>query len=179
MKDKHGKILITDELMLEIVEEKEGAFAILCNNTYKVVYNYIFSIIRNHTIAEDLLHNTYISIKESIKKYKPNNKPMAWIFTIARNNVYNYCNKQKKEVPIELVEEKSVSSQEENSINKFVLRKLLEKLNEKERSIILLNVVSGYKFKEISNMTKIPLGTVLSCYNRGMKKLKMEVIKGE
>lgn len=179
MKNKGNDVLITDQLMLEIANGKEEAFSILCSKTYKTIYNYIFSIIRNHTIAEDLLHNTYISIKESIDKYKPNNKPMAWIFTIARNNTYNYYNKQNREIQIELADEESTSSQEENIINKFVLKKLLEKLNEKERSIILLNVVSGYKFKEISKITQIPLGTVLSCYNRGMKKLKREVVIGE
>lgn len=179
MKNKEKSLLITDCLMLEIANGKEDAFCTLCNNTYKLVYNYIFSIVRNHTLAEDLLHNTYISVKAAISQYKPNNKPMAWIFTIARNNAYNYFNKCKKEVPIEVFDDKSTYYQEENIIDKFVLKKLLEKLTEKERTIILLNVVSGYKFREISNIIEIPLGTVLSCYNRGMKKLRKEVIKGE
>lgn len=178
MKNKN-EVLLTDELMLEVANGEVGAFEKLCNKTYKIVYNYIFSIIRNHSVSEDLLHNTYINIKESINQYKPNKKPMAWIFTIARNNAYNYYNKQKQEVPIELVEETSIHSPEEKIVDRFVLKKLLEHLNEKERSVILLNVVSGYKFREISKITQIPLGTVLSCYNRGMKKLKMEVIRGE
>lgn len=177
--EKENNILLTDQLMLEVANEKEEAFDTLCNRTYKVIYNYIFSIIRNHTIAEDLLHNTYISIKKYIKEYKPNDKPMAWIFTIARNNTYNYMRKQKSEIPIELVEETSIPSKEEEIIENFVLKKLLKGLNERERSIILLNVVSGYKFREISNIIQIPLGTVLSCYNRGMKKLKKEVRESE
>ena len=58
-----------------------------------------------------------------------------------------------------------------NTIDNLVLQKALEILNEQERNIVLLHVTQGFKFREISSLLDIPIGTVLSCYNRAIKKL--------
>ena len=52
------------------------------------------------------------------------------------------------------------------------LQKLLEKLNEEEREVISLHVVTGLKHREIAKLLNKPLSTILSKYNRAIKKLQ-------
>jgi RNA polymerase sigma-70 factor (ECF subfamily) len=56
--------------------------------------------------------------------------------------------------------------------DRIVMKNLLENLDEDERTIILLHTVSGYKHREIAQNLEKPLSTVLSRYNRGIKKLR-------
>ncbi|MDE6108593.1 MAG: helix-turn-helix domain-containing protein, partial [Oscillospiraceae bacterium] len=50
--------------------------------------------------------------------------------------------------------------------------------DEEERQIILLHAVSGLKHREIAELLEKPLSTVLSKYNRGLKKMKIQ-LEGE
>ena len=54
----------------------------------------------------------------------------------------------------------------------MVLEAAFHVLNQEERQIVILHAVSGLKHKEISQIMKRPLSTVLSKYNRAIKKLK-------
>ena len=56
------------------------------------------------------------------------------------------------------------------------LEKAFEILNKQERTIVVLHMIDGLKHREISKITGIPLSTVLSKYNRSLKKLR-EFIK--
>lgn len=170
------EVLLTDNLMREIADGKAGAFEQLCALTYKPLYNYIFSIVRKSELAEDLLHDTYLTLHRTIHTYTPKDKPMAWIFTIARNLCYNFLRGGNRFEPIEEADQMCASSgsQEEDCLNRQILKELMTRLSEKERTVILLNVVSGYKFREIASLLQEPLGTVLSSYRRGMNKLRDE-----
>ena len=171
---KYEDIVVTDNLMKDVADGKDGAFDLLCSLTYKPLYSYIFSIVRNTQNAEDVLHDTYLAVGKSIHTYTPKAKPMAWLFTIARNLCYDSFRAHNCVLSTDDEQEvgELVDSHEEGCLNRWMLGELMTKLNEKERSVILLNVVSGYKFREIASILGEPLGTVLSCYRRGMKKMQ-------
>lgn len=60
----------------------------------------------------------------------------------------------------------------ENLADAMVLRSALEILKEDERQIVLLHASAGLKHREIASNLQMPLATVLSKYNRAIKKLK-------
>ena len=60
----------------------------------------------------------------------------------------------------------------ENLADAMVLRSALEVLKEDERQIVLLHASAGLKHREIAADLQMPLATVLSKYNRAIKKLK-------
>jgi RNA polymerase sigma-70 factor (ECF subfamily) len=49
---------------------------------------------------------------------------------------------------------------------------MLKLLSDEERQIITLHAVSGLKHRQIAELLDIPLSTVLSKYNRAIKKLQ-------
>lgn len=59
-----------------------------------------------------------------------------------------------------------------SSEDRLVLTELLQVLDETERSLVLLHAVSGYTHAELAERLGMPLGTVLTKYHRGLKKLR-------
>lgn len=175
--DTGGKLLLTEEIFFHISQGDNKAFANLYTNTYQAVYGFLLSILNNREEAEDVLQETYIKIRENASGYKHNGKPMAWIFTIARNLAYMKLRKRKRVSMLSIEDAENVVgfSDVTNAEERMVLEAAFRILNVEERQIVMLHAVSGLKHKEISQIMKKPLSTVLSKYNRAIKKLEKAV----
>ena len=172
--------LLTEDMFLKIGNGDKQAFEYLYIHTYQAVYGFLLSILQNREEAEDVLQETYIKIREHALSYKNKEKPMAWIFRIARNIAYMKLRRKKKffmssiddmEIAVEF-------SDVSNMEDRMVLENAFRVLNLEERQIVILHAVSGLKHKEISSIVKKPLSTVLSKYNRAIKKLE-KAVKGD
>lgn len=157
------------------------AFHVLYTQTSQSVYGFLLSILQNKEDAEDLMQETYIKIRENSHSYKDQGKPLAWILTIARNLAYMRLREQKKSSFLTL-EEVNISldfSHVTNTEDRMVLEAAFRILNREERQIVILHAVSGLRHREISNILHKPLPTILSKYNRALKKLKKELTERE
>lgn len=167
----------TDDLMRHVAAGEDWAFAQLYLNTQHAVYALLLSLVKNPATAEDLMQDTYLSVRQSVGTYIPQGKPMAWIFTIAKNLAYQELRRAKKQ-ELDNYDDHEDASSEDNisqAIDNIVLRSALKILEERERKIVLLHVAAGMKFVEIASLTETPLGTVLSSYHRAMRKLQKSV----
>lgn len=164
---------LNDDLMLKVAGGDRAAFEQLYRMTQNQVYCYLLSIVKNKVTAEDLMQDTYLSIRKSIQHYIPQKKPMAWIFTIAKNLAYMELRRNQRQETEDFSEKEHLAGRDEISqtVDSIVLNTALKILNEQERGIVLLHVSQGFKFKEISRLLSLPIGTVLSCYHRAIKKL--------
>jgi RNA polymerase sigma-70 factor (ECF subfamily) len=138
------------------------------------VYAYALSVLKNKQDAQDVLHDTFVSIYGAADRYRSTGKPMAWIMTIAKNHCYKQLRRQKKTAELSLEDWKDdpmlVASMA--SDNKLLVEYCMKSLSDKERQIVVLHAVSGFKHREIASLLHVPLPTVLSQYNRAMKKLR-------
>lgn len=141
------------------------------------IYAYAISKLANKHDAEDITHDTFVLIYKHAKQYRAEGKPLAWIFTIELNLIRKLCNANKPSASLdEAIGEKSNESDFTNQVvNSQFLREVLSKLDKEEREIISLHIVSGLKHREIAKLLDKPLSTVLSKYNRAIKKLQAEV----
>ena len=163
--------IILDNYLKEIENGNKEALSSLYTDTKTAVYGYILSILKNKHLAEEALHDTYVKIWESSYLYKSNNKPLAWIFTIAKNISLMKIRKEKNHSDIDDLNE-VLNSKETNIDDRLFLSYLFSKVSDEERTIVILHVVSGFKHHEIAKILDIPLGTVLSKYKRTMEKLR-------
>lgn len=169
---------ISDEkLLLLVAQGDKEAFAQLYHNTDKSIYSFILSVMRNSQDAEEIMQETYLKIWTSAGSYKSQGKPLAWMFTIARNLCYMKFRDQKREADIGLsdlseMELGEFCPQIEDAADKLVLHSALHILSEEERQIVLLHTAAGMKHREIAADLEMPLATVLSKFNRSMKKLQ-------
>ena len=153
---------------------------LLYQNTDRTVYSFILSIMKNPQDAEEVMQETYMKICTSASSYQSQGKPLAWIFTIARNLCYMKFRDQKHRADMGLEELTGEETGElclplENLADAMALRAALELLKEDERQIVLLHASAGLKHREIAASLGMPLATVLSKYNRSIKKLKQNL----
>ena len=130
------------------------------------------------------MQETYLKVWISAGSYKSQGKPLAWMFTIARNLCYMKFRDQKHEADIGLSDLSEMETGEfcpqiEDAADKLVLRAALNILGEEERQIVLLHTTAGMKHREIAAALQLPLPTVLSKYNRAMKKLQKHLREEE
>lgn len=172
---------LLDQYIFEIANDNQDSLSNLYNMTSKKVYGFIFSTIKNKHDAEDILHDTYISIYHSSKNYQSTGKPYSWILGIARNLTLLRLRDNKKSTPIAYEDfEENIDYQKDVSIgDKLVIREFLEILSLEEREIVYLYSIAGFKHREIAQLLKLPLPTVLSKYHRAIKKLKIKYQEGE
>jgi len=139
------------------------------------VYAYALSRLKSKEDAEDVMHDTFVRIYRYASRYIPSGRPMAWIITIAMNIAKRH--RQIKMRHITLDEnignsEMTEASFENDTAKSDFVRMLLSHLSDEEREIVVLHAVSGFKHREIADMMGLSLGTVLSKYNRAIKKLR-------
>lgn len=170
-------VKINEGMIAQIGRNDHQAFKDFYEITSKPLFAYILSITRNPHDAEDVLQDTYLKIRAAAHLYEPRGKPMAWVFTIARNLSLMHLRKGKSihQDSVENLEQQHWFTEVMDHDDRIVLEFLLNQLEEQERSIIILHAVSGYKHIEIARNLGLPLATVLSKYHRGLKKIKKTI----
>lgn len=175
------KLKIDERLFRRIGHDDMAAFEELYVLTEKTVYAYALSIVRCHEDAMDVVSETFLKIRSAAHLYKPMGKPLAWMFTIARNFAMDHLREQGKYSSQEIMETdfKEEFSFVDHVEDRMILEVVLKKLTEEERRIVMLHAVSGLKHREIAKALDIPLSTVLSKYKRTLKKLEVYLMEME
>lgn len=172
---------IEEEWISRIAEGDMKALEKLYYTSYQAVYAFLLSLLKNKQDAEDILQETFINIKNGAHLYKKAGKPLAWIFTIAKNLAYMKIRKETAHevTSFDTLEDCIGFSSVENYEDRLALQGAFSVLSDEERHIILLHANTGMRHREIASLLNLPLSTVLSKYRRGLKKLKnyMEGVK--
>lgn len=172
---------VLEELLRDIAQKRDmEALSKLYMLTKDGVFGFAFSILKNVYDAEDVLQDCYVNIFNSAKDYRFSGKPRAWILTITRNLCYLKFRDMKKRNEVwEEDWEKYLDERESiTSEDKMVLETCMKCLNEEEQQIVVLHIVLGLKHREIASVQSMNLSTVLSKYNRALKKMKKFLEKG-
>ena len=140
------------------------------------MYGYILSYVKNPQDAEEVMQETYLKVWTLADSYVSQGKPMAWLFTIARNLCLMRFRQQKYQADMSIYELEEqepgeVCREIEMAPEKMALLSALSLLKEEDRQIVLLHEAGGLKHREIAENLEMPLATVLSKYNRAIKKM--------
>ncbi len=173
-----GEIRSRDDMVESLIAQMSHGSVSAMGELYKLieadVFAYALSKTANKEDAEDVSHDTFVQVWKSATQYKPMGKPLAWIFTIEINLIRRQLNKRRRFIPLdEAIEVAGDDGAFADSLidNEF-LRQIMRTLSEDEREVISLHIVSGLKHREIAKLLGKPLSTVLSKYNRAIKKLQ-------
>jgi RNA polymerase sigma factor (sigma-70 family) len=138
----------------------------------KSVFAMALSILRDFELAEDVLQESFIKLFQH-KKHQKISNVKAWLISVSRNTALDLYRKKKREITgftDDYFERMPYLSGD--PLDRLVLAKYLELLDDEERQIVILKEISGMKHREIAKIIEVPLGTVLWKYNRALKKLK-------
>ena len=162
------------QLFLKIKDDKELGFQELYTKYNKLVYAIAFSILRNKEDSLDVTQSIFTKIYKLEKDKLPNKKEASWLYIVTKNEAITYLRKKKNNV---LIEDLYELEDDNNEINKLIDRisynNLIKKLNNKEKEILSLKILSNLSFKEISKLTDEPVGTVKWRYYKSLSSLKI------
>ena len=163
-----------ESCIAKIAGGDQDALTLLYQQSSAAVYGFALSILKNKQDAEDVLQDAFIQIWNAAGSYTPNGKPLAWIFTITRNLALMRIREQSRTVAIAPESWQSIFADEPavNPEDRLMLASLLGTLSDEERQIVILHAMTGLKHREIAELLNLRLPTVLSTYNRALKKLR-------
>ncbi len=171
-KDRHFQA-DPDTLLRLAAAGDEGAFEELYKTLGPGVYAYALSVLKNSADADDLLQECFMSLYDRLDCYTPSGKAQGYVMSIAHHLCLMKLRQRKKSA--DLPEEEWMPLLEDRSLSPFetvLLRECMTALSEEERQIFILHALSGLKHREIGKLLNLPLSTVLSKYNRAIKKLQ-------
>lgn len=167
---------LDENLIIRMASNDGAAFRELYQQTSGVVYGFAMSILRNKHDAEDVMHDAFIKIYSGAVTYRPSGNPMAWILTIVRNLCLNRIRAGKVCEDLSEYDDLAGSSNDnEDMLDRMVLETAMSVLDAEERQIVVLHAMTGFKHREIAEILDLPTGTVLSKYNRALKKMRKEM----
>ncbi len=165
-----------DKKRLEVLADrlKEGsekAFDELFDSTRDYFFYFIFGIVKNDSLADDVLQETYITIYEKIHTYKGKNF-LSWMMTIAHNKAVNNIRKESRMSYFDSTESEFLLKDESTEEELLLLKDMSETLTEDEQQIVMMYVLGNYTHKQIAEGLDKPLGTITWKYNEAMKKMR-------
>ena len=141
---------------------------------YKIVYGIAFSILKNKEDSEDIVQIFFSKLYSLEKSKLPSNNESSWIYTTTKNEIINFLKKKRDNINYDSLYEIEDSK---NELNKIIDRdnynRLISKLNDTEKEIISLKILSNLSFEEISRLLNIPTGTVKWKYYKSINTLKL------
>src|SRR5262245_39434000 len=173
-------------LVRRVQSGDELAFREIVDRYQSKVFSIIYGILRNHNDAEDIAQQVFAKIYFSIGNFDFRSSLLTWIYKITVNECYDYLRKKRVR---KLVYESDFSEddtmQMENSQTakdqttpvdetleqRDLLVKLLSKVSDEDRSLILLKEVEGHSVEELAQMTGMNENTIKVKLFRTRQKL--------
>ena len=137
-------------------------------------------LLRNEQDAQDVVQEAYLRAFRSFSGFHGTNG-RAWLLTIVRNTSYTLLKKNRavdfttpfdEEIHATGHESVSPATILEHSEDAELIREAMDELPAEFREILVLRHQEGLSYKEIANIARIPLGTVMSRLARARDKLK-------
>jgi RNA polymerase sigma-70 factor (ECF subfamily) len=177
-----------DEALLvrRIQAGDELAFRELVERYQTKVLSIVHGILRNHNDAEDIAQQVFAKIYFSIRNFDSRSTLLTWIYKITVNECYDYLRKKRVRKLVyesDFTEEDSLRMENSapgadtatpadvNVERRDLLVKLLGKISEDERQLMMLKEVEGHSVEELAQMTGLNENTIKVKLFRTRQKL--------
>jgi RNA polymerase sigma-70 factor (ECF subfamily) len=87
--------LSDEELLEQVCGGSEPHFTQLYERYFSRIYGFVYSRVRNHADAEELVQETFTVVFRSARAFSGRSSPVGWIYGIARNTVYNHLRRAR------------------------------------------------------------------------------------
>lgn len=177
----------TEESLIRRVQARdEIAFHEMVDRYQNKVFSIIYGILRNRNDAEDIAQQVFAKIYFSIQSFDSRSSLLTWIYRITVNECYDYLRKRRAR---RLVYESDCSAEEVQNLEgsdamvdsaapvdrqlaeRDLVMKLLAKIPEQARSLLVMKEVEGYSVEELVAITGLNENTIKVKLYRTRQKL--------
>ena len=173
------------ELIRRILEGDDAAFACLVKKYQKRVHALAWRKIGDFHIAEDITQETFLQVYRKLATLKDPSQFPGWLYVITNRCCLTWLRKKRiqtrplEEVDMEMVEKTSysrhVSAEQAESAaetKRELVKKLLAKLKESDRTVITLYYFGEMTYAEIGEFLGVSADTVRIRVRRALQRLK-------
>lgn len=169
------KSLTDNELVRAYVDGVNEAFDTLLQRYQSKIYSYIFRIVKNKDVADDIFQETFVKIIMTLRqgRYTETGKFGAWLNRIAHNLIIDYYRQEKSENSVsidndetdllnrrDLCEENIEDLLVDTQIREDVKR-IIDALPDAQREVLVMRYYNDMSFKEIAEATGVSINTAL------------------
>lgn len=169
------KRMTDEELVVAYAQGNNPAFDVLLNRHKSSVFSYVYFIVKNQELAEDIFQETFVKAIMTIKqgRYTETGKFRAWISRIAHNLIIDNYRQEKNEQTISNDEcevdlfnnaKLSDGTIEDDLVRTQILedvKRLIDYLPENQKEVLTLRYYQDLSFKEIAEITGVSINTAL------------------
>ncbi len=175
------------QLIQRVLDGDDTAFSMLVRKYQKSVHALAWRKIRDFHIAEDIAQETFLKAYQKLSTLKEPQSFASWLYVIAANHCSTWH--RKKRLWTQSLENTSSAALERTTYSGYliaenervametkreVVKKLLAKLQESERTVITLYYLGEMNYEEISRFLGVSVGTVKTRIYRARQRLKKE-----
>lgn len=136
---------------------------------------------------EDVLQEIFIKVYRNLNAFDTSLAFSSWIYRIAHNEAISWFRKKnvrpeghlvgESDDILNLIATKEASPEEhfDQSINADVVENALQKLDDRYRDALILRFFEHKEYEEISDILKIPIGSVGTLIHRGKRQLRKNI----
>lgn len=165
-----------EELAMAYINGNNGAFDELLSRSQDKIFNYIFYVVKDDDLANDLFQETFLKIITKMQhgRYTVSGKFLWWATRVAHNVIIDHYRDVKNNKMVEPGKDNDLSNLKVNSVlglnrenemnNEQVLKdvkRLMKALPEPQREVVYLRYFKEMSFKEIAEMTNVSINTSL------------------
>jgi RNA polymerase sigma-70 factor, ECF subfamily len=175
-------LILADEDLISLVEAADAeAFATLYDRHSRAAFSLAYRMMGERQAAEDLAQDAFLKVWRSASSYRAERGSVrTWILSIVHNRgidqIRSQASRRRTQDKIEASAPRSQPSEAfaetwRNS-QRDQVREALNTLPPEQLTILELAYFSGYTHVEISDLLRLPLGTVKGRMRLGLKKIR-------
>lgn len=176
---------LTDkELICQFKRDQDSkVFSELVKRYQKVVVQQCQHYLKNEEMAKDVSQEVFIRVLTKINSYRQESAFNTWLSTIIRNRCIDHLNQDKaalhQEISLNIVNtlEDELNTEDIEKPTIEILEEMLDKINGKEKLILLLKYKEEWSIREIQQSLNLSKSAVKMCLSRGREKMRKLLIK--
>ena len=171
-----NKDLSDEEIIEKVRTSDQNFYAVIVDRYHKKLTRYANNLIKDEDKAMDIVQESFIKAFINLNSFDIEKKFSSWIYRIVHNQVINQAKKYSKETPLQEGWDFESNDDVEKDFEKKEeienIEKCLNKMSLLYREPLTLYYIDEKSYDEISDILKIPMGTVATRINRAKKMMK-------
>lgn len=169
---------LTDEQLMERFKAGDNsAFDPLFQRHSQPIHAFLIRMVRDRTLAQDLLQTTFLSMVRSRGRYEKGTSFAPWLLTIAANAARDSLRRKRRgDNAMDVVGRTETERSTEQVVSDHGARKEIEaafaQLPAQQREAVILHKLNGWSFEQIAETLGISMTAARIRAHRGYEKLR-------
>lgn len=158
LRNETDELRITDEdhdLIHRVLKESAEVYRLVVAKYQVPVYNLLLRMVHDPDDAKELTQEVFVKAYEALPSFRFEYRFFSWLYRIALNLALNHIKKRRQFIGIEKISEVADEVTDNETEEERLLKRAVDKLKEKYRTVIVLKYYQQLSYKEVATVLGI------------------------